>query len=286
MKITILQNQIKNDAIIKTGISKAVELLKSIGITTEVTYKTVNLPLAPVVFNPTMSGVNYQPILNAIDGSEDIVCLIYNADGIIPKPTNPATFHIKKGNTIPMEIPEFWFGGYANVLAQFFLHELAHSESFRYGKPDYTHEQFNPMWNGQWNQKSNEEYYLFLLKGLVPITPPIIIPVTKYKYFKPNEVVGLKPELVSLLDKARGLAGIPFVITSGYRNVNKNDEVGGVEDSSHTKGEAVDLRARNSNEHFIITKALFQVGFIRISRKYPFHIHTDISQDKPQNVLF
>ncbi len=113
-----------------------------------------------------------------------------------------------------------------------------------------------------------------------------VIPAQTYKYFKDSEVLGLKQELIKLLDKARELAGIPFIITSGYRTLENNNEVGGVEDSSHTHGEAVDLRARNSNEHFIITKALLDVGFLRVSRKYPLHIHVDISKDKPQKVLF
>ena len=34
-----------------------------------------------------------------------------------------------------------------------------------------------------------------------------------YKYFKDSEVVGLKPEFVKLLDQARGIAGVPFIIT-------------------------------------------------------------------------
>lgn len=113
-----------------------------------------------------------------------------------------------------------------------------------------------------------------------------LFPQAGYKYFTAKEIVGLKPELVEKLDKARGLARIPFVITSGYRSVDKNEDVGGVPDSSHTKGEAVDLRARNSTEHFKITKALMDVGFNRISKKYSTHIHVDISVDKPQNVLF
>lgn len=108
----------------------------------------------------------------------------------------------------------------------------------------------------------------------------------KYKWFSDKEIVNLKPELVEKLDEARELSGIPFVITSGYRTGNHNAEVGGVENSSHTSGLAVDLRARNSNEHFLITKALLDVGFTRISRKYPNHIHADLDNSKPQNVLF
>lgn len=108
----------------------------------------------------------------------------------------------------------------------------------------------------------------------------------KYKYFTEAEVKGLKEELVRMLDKARKIAGIPFIILSGYRDEQHNEDVGGVKDSAHTKGLAVDIRARNSREHFLITKGLYLAGFKRISRKYTGHIHTDIDPVKPQEVLF
>lgn len=107
-----------------------------------------------------------------------------------------------------------------------------------------------------------------------------------FKYFQPHEVQGLNPKLVAMLDKAREIAGIPFVINSGLRSGNHNESVGGKEDSSHLKGLAVDLRARNSTEHYLITKGLYGAGFRRISRSYPTHIHTDIDSDKAQDVLF
>lgn len=123
-------------------------------------------------------------------------------------------------------------------------------------------------------------------KTILETITEVFTPKKKYKYFSDSEIIGLKPELVEMLDRAREKAGIAFVINSGYRSEEKNESVGGVKDSSHTKGEAVDLRARNSTEHFKITKALMDVGFTRISRSYPSHIHVDISGDKPQNVLF
>jgi len=109
-----------------------------------------------------------------------------------------------------------------------------------------------------------------------------------YKYFSVAEVSkwGLKPELWAMLDKAREYAGIPFRITSGLRSPSQNASVGGAEESNHLTGEAVDLRALNSNEHFLITKGLILAGFKRISKKYPTHVHADISKDKSQNVLF
>lgn len=106
----------------------------------------------------------------------------------------------------------------------------------------------------------------------------------KYEFFKESEIVGLKPELVSLLDKARKLAGIPFVITSGLRTEDKNEAVGGVKDSSHLRGEAVDLLADTPEKKHKILQALLTVGFKRIGI-YPRHLHCDISKDKPQSIF-
>jgi len=106
-----------------------------------------------------------------------------------------------------------------------------------------------------------------------------------YKYFKPNEVIGLKDELISLLDKARDLAGIPFKITSGLRTDDKNEQVGGVADSSHKLGMAVDILTDTSAKRFKILKALLDVGFTRIGI-YKTHIHCDIDKTKPQGVIW
>lgn len=102
-----------------------------------------------------------------------------------------------------------------------------------------------------------------------------------YKYFQPNEVQNLKPELIAKLDLARGLAGIPFKITSGYRTKNHNKEVGGVEGSSHEKGEAVDILIKDSVSGGKILLALVQAGFKRFGFYKDGHLHCDISKDKP-----
>lgn len=107
----------------------------------------------------------------------------------------------------------------------------------------------------------------------------------EYKYFKPNEIISLDPYLVYLLDLARDIAGIPFVITSGYRTKEKNLKVGGVEDSAHLSGKAADLRCRNSVERFIMVDSLLAAGFKRIGFGAG-HIHVDIDDEKPQNVMF
>ena len=61
------------------------------------------------------------------------------------------------------------------------------------------------------------------------------------RHFTDEEVAGLRLELVEKLDRARGYAGVPFIITSGYRPPELNAAIGGVEDSEHETGEGVDL---------------------------------------------
>lgn len=167
-----------------------------------------------------------------------------------------------------------------------FLHELCHCvfdhRQFM-GKPelDTTH---------YWEKKGNlfkafEEWQLpqnFVEEVLLKVENAV---KPGYKYFSSHEIQGLKPELVALLDKARDIAGIPFVLTSTLRSPEKNSEVGGVKDSAHLHGEAVDIRVRNSSERFIISKALHDVGFTRIGIAETF-IHADISTVKSQNVLW
>jgi len=105
-----------------------------------------------------------------------------------------------------------------------------------------------------------------------------ITPKPTYKYFTDNEVVGLKPELVKILDNARGLSGTQYKITSGYRTKEKNKQVGGVPNSSHTKGLAVDLACTDNIKRTLILKGLYNCGsdlFIEICKS---HIHIDIDK--------
>lgn len=104
---------------------------------------------------------------------------------------------------------------------------------------------------------------------------------TMYSYFKNNEIVGLKPEFVTLLDKARGIAGVPFIITSGFRTPEQNKLVGGVEDSSHEIGLAVDLRIKDSISGAKILLALVKVGFTRFGFYKDGHLHVDFDNSRP-----
>lgn len=97
----------------------------------------------------------------------------------------------------------------------------------------------------------------------------------------------IESELWEKLNEARGKAGIPFIITSGYRCPKHNENVGGVADSAHTKGRAVDIAFKDSNQCFKIVKALYETGFKRIGINFnKSFVHCDIDREKPQDVLF
>lgn len=114
-----------------------------------------------------------------------------------------------------------------------------------------------------------------LLSGFIKSLKPM------YKYFKDSEIVGLKPQLVAMLDKARDIAGVPFKITSGHRSSSQNALVGVVEGSSHETGLAVDLAVADSVSGGKILLALVQAGFKRFGFYNDGHIHCDIDSSKP-----
>lgn len=107
--------------------------------------------------------------------------------------------------------------------------------------------------------------------------------MSNFKYFKPEEIEGLDPELVAKLDTARHVAGIPFVITSGRRTVDENEKATGIDRSAHIKGLAVDLRLEDKPEsysRYLLVNALLSAGFKRIGI-YDHHIHVDIDNTLP-----
>lgn len=90
-------------------------------------------------------------------------------------------------------------------------------------------------------------------------------------------------KLVFMLDLARSLAGVPFNISSGYRCKKHNSQVGGVKNSAHLIGLAVDIEVANNLVRLKILRALVIVGFNRIGISKGF-IHVDIDKSKPDNI--
>jgi len=103
------------------------------------------------------------------------------------------------------------------------------------------------------------------------------------KYFKEIET-NMSKEFLFVLDEAREIAGIPFVINSAYRSPEHPLSIKNPS-SSHIKGLAVDIKATDSNTRFKIVKALVTVGFTRIGIADTF-IHVDLDLDKTQNVIW
>jgi len=105
------------------------------------------------------------------------------------------------------------------------------------------------------------------------------------RYFKEIEDGNMDANFLHKLDKARDLAGMPFIINSAYRSPEHNAKIGGRPNSSHLKGLAVDISVKDSRTRFIIVDALIKVGFNRIGIAKSF-IHVDLDIDKSNKVIW
>mgnify|MGYP006151375965 CR=1 FL=1 len=103
------------------------------------------------------------------------------------------------------------------------------------------------------------------------------------RFFKEIEY-NMYKKFLSRLDEARDYAGIPFVINSAYRSPDHPESIKNPT-SSHIKGLAVDIKAKDSKTRGLILDALRYVGFTRIGISKTF-IHVDLDYDKSQNVTW
>lgn len=110
-------------------------------------------------------------------------------------------------------------------------------------------------------------------------------PTMGYKHFSDEEAKGLSPELMSKLDTAREVAGVPFLITSGLRSCDANTAALGVEGSAHLSGKAVDLACSDGLTRFNMVRGLLAAGFVRLG-VYDKHCHVDVDDTKPPNVIW
>ena len=112
---------------------------------------------------------------------------------------------------------------------------------------------------------------------------------TLSEFDSPDEVGSgyrMDMDFLRRLDTARGIAGIPFRINSGYRTAYHNDKVIQARiGSSHKKGLAVDIGYNGSRERYIILNALMQVGITRFGIAKTF-IHCDVDNNKDEDVIW
>ena len=95
----------------------------------------------------------------------------------------------------------------------------------------------------------------------------------------------MKPSTLDRFDKAREIAGIPFVVNSAYRTEQHEKNMGRTGTSSHIKGRAMDIACNDSVSRWKIVHALQQAGFNRIGIARTF-VHADDDPDKLDNVIW
>lgn len=78
------------------------------------------------------------------------------------------------------------------------------------------------------------------------------------------------------LDRAREIAGVPFIINSAYRDPASEVLKGRSGSGAHTLGKAFDIRCRNSCDRWLIVHGALAAGFPRIGIASTF-IHLDDS---------
>jgi len=87
---------------------------------------------------------------------------------------------------------------------------------------------------------------------------------------------------ITQLERAREIAGVPFVITSGYRCLVHNSAVGS-SSMNHVSGKAADIKATDGPSRGKILKGLYLAGFRRIGISFKGgFIHAD-SMDAPES---
>lgn len=92
---------------------------------------------------------------------------------------------------------------------------------------------------------------------------------------------------VEMLDLARAIAGVAFILNRAVSCERHNEFVGGIPNSSHLakpKATGFDIKARDSHIRFRIVYGLIKAGFKRILI-YPTFIHADDDPNKPQEIL-
>ena len=101
----------------------------------------------------------------------------------------------------------------------------------------------------------------------------------------PGSGANMQRSTLIKLENARRIAGIPFVINSGFRTQEHNRKIGGKPNSAHTRGHAVDIRAISGQQKFKIVEAAIKAGFNRIGI-YKGFIHVDDDPTLPKNVIW
>lgn len=97
-------------------------------------------------------------------------------------------------------------------------------------------------------------------------------------------------DFLEMLDKARSISGIPYIITSGYRTKAYHQSLTDKgyptsKTSAHLEGYAADISATTSRQRMLILNGLIRAGFNRIGVGQKF-IHVDDHPAKTPDVFW
>ena len=102
---------------------------------------------------------------------------------------------------------------------------------------------------------------------------------------EPNSGKNMRRDLIEILDAIRGRIGRALKITSGYRTREDNERVGGVLNSAHTRGLAVDVQTSDSSLRYALIEQALKCGIRRVGIGKDF-IHLDLDPDLPQKTCW
>lgn len=119
-----------------------------------------------------------------------------------------------------------------------------------------------------------------------------LYPMYNSKYFSEHEfkkigcrLADMDESFMHTLDTLREKVAEPLVLSSAFRTVERNKAVGGVPNSAHLKGMAVDIVALTSAKRFAIVSAALEIGINRIGIGKSF-VHIDTDTTLPQGVIW
>lgn len=99
-----------------------------------------------------------------------------------------------------------------------------------------------------------------------------------------GEEIAMDGDLISKLQWIRTAFGKPIKINSGYRCPEHNAKIGGVPDSEHVLGEAVDISVTTGADRYrLIELAMNRFDRIGIAGTF---IHLGVSSTKAQEVIW
>ena len=111
------------------------------------------------------------------------------------------------------------------------------------------------------------------------------------RYFNREELMcehcgaeNMNKEFMKRLDFVRYIYKKPMVVTSGYRCVAHDDEIGGK--GNHPQGDAADIRVNKGKDMYDFIAACIKAGIRRIILyKDSGHVHIDMNPDKQEGVF-